>query len=346
MKIWKNTAMIKILIPMARLYRWIMQLRNRLYDQGVLKTYSVSTKVISVGNITVGGTGKTPVVEAIAAYFLMREKRVAIQSRGYGRSGRGSVVVSDGKRILATSEQSGDEPFMLANNLPGAIVMVGEDRYETVLQIHEKFKPDVIILDDAFQHRRIHRDLDIVTVDTSSPWGNGQCLPAGPLRESPAGLQRAHLIVLTRSDDSEKTAEARTAVSNTGTKAMMTSAAHEPVEWIHYKSRKAQPLNFLKHKQVISIAGIGNPDSFLTTLKGLGVHPMEFIRFPDHHRYKQHDMDYINSAGVKHSAMAIITTEKDGARLHSVDGLDLPVYCLKIRCAFHDPSVLEQLLDG
>ncbi|MBN2104444.1 tetraacyldisaccharide 4'-kinase [bacterium] len=343
MKIWNHPALTLFLIPFSMLYEWIMQWRNKLYDTGFLRTHSVNAHVISVGNITVGGTGKTPVVETIARFFYEQGKRVAIQSRGYGRRFRGTLLVSDEKRVLASPEQSGDEPFMLAQHLPGIPVIVGSNRYGAVCQIIQQFHPDIVVLDDAFQHRRIHRDIDIVTIDASMPFGNHRVLPAGPLRERKIGLSRAHLVIQTRADDPDK---GRSGIDQIEayTQASIVSSSHRPIAWMDLNNNQ-YPLDFINGKFVLAVAGIGNPDAFLNTLHQLNIVPVDFIRFVDHYWYKQYDMEKIMIRAVSMGAIAVLTTEKDGVRMRGMINLDLPVYCLKIRCELHDFSVIQNVFD-
>lgn len=343
MTIWNKPGLSKLLTPLAILYQGITQLRNWLYDLGIFKIYHLKCRVIAVGNMTVGGTGKTPLAELIALEFQKQGKRVAIQSRGYGRRYDETIIVSDGNAVLATPEQAGDEPYLLSRHLPGVPVVVGGNRVQACQLAIKKFQPSVLILDDAFQHRRIHRDLNIVTMDASAPWGNSRLLPAGPLRENKAGLNRADLIVLTRSENKARSVE-QMKYLKTWTQAPMVTSTHDPIEWVDLKNKTVHDLNFLTDQFVIAVAGIGNPQSFLTTLRSIGIKPKDYLHFPDHHWYMQHDIDRIMSIAIRHSAMAILTTEKDSVRMQGLRSLDIPIYCLKIKCTIHECEIFQQLL--
>jgi len=344
MNVWNHPVFVLLMIPFSLIYTWIMQWRNRLYDIGIFKIHSVGAQVVSVGNLTVGGTGKTPVVEAIARIYQEHGKRVAVQSRGYGRYLKGTLLVSDEKRLLAGPEQAGDEPFLLAKHLPGVPVIVSSDRYDALCQVVRQFHPDVVILDDAFQHRRIHRDIDVVTIDALKPYGNGRIIPAGPLREKKKGLNRADLIIQTRADCIEE-AQSRMSEIIPYTGAPIFSSVHQPVSWMNLQLNKMYPLDFINGKLVLAMAGIGNPDAFLATLRQLNIEPVDFIRFSDHYWYKKKDVEKIIARAINMSAMAVLTTEKDGVRMLNMSHFDLPVYCLKIQCEFHDYSMVRNIFD-
>jgi tetraacyldisaccharide 4'-kinase len=201
MHILTNKLWQILLSPFSIVYGFIITLRNLLYDCKILPAYRIQgCPVICVGNITVGGTGKTPAVEYLADYLRRNDKKVAILSRGYGRKSAGTILVSDGEEIRTTPEISGDEPYLLATNLKEVIVVVESDRVAGAAYIKNNFHPDVIILDDGFQHRRLYRDADIVLYDCSTPLGLPLTLPGGKLREPLWNLNRADMIWLSRTD--------------------------------------------------------------------------------------------------------------------------------------------------
>jgi tetraacyldisaccharide 4'-kinase len=342
MRAWQHTVLSGLLLPFAWLYGGITTYRNQLY-QRILKPVRLDAKIISVGNITVGGTGKTPFVETIARYLQNQGKQVVIQSRGYGRRSAGFITVSDGKNLLVTPDLAGDEPYLLARKLPGVPVIVGNDRLSATQQAIERFQPDVVILDDAFQHRRITRDLDIVLLDTRRPWGNGRLLPAGPLRETPENINRAGLIVLTRSEDPKMTSLRLNALKMQTGIPIITSK-HRPIEWADIHANKAHALQHLQHKDLVAFCGIGNPDSFIKTLNEIGIKPLVTMNFKDHHWYTEKDMVKIKQTAVKSGATVLVTTEKDGVRLIGLRDLDLPIYCLRIECTIDRFELLNQLL--
>ena len=342
MRIWQHPVVSVLLLPFAWLYWVITAFRNRLYDR-IFKPVRLDVTVISVGNITVGGTGKTPLVEAIARFVQKQGKKVVIQSRGYGRRSHGTLIASDGKNSPVPPELAGDEPYLLAKKLPGVPIMVGSDRLTATRQAIKMFHPDVVILDDAFQHRRIGRDLDIVLLDTRKPWGNGRLLPAGPLREIPANINRASLIVLTRSDDPEITNQ-RLKTLRALTDIPVIRSEHRPVEWVDVHMRKVHLLQHLHNQNLVAFSGIGHPDSFIDTLKAIEIEPSVVIHFRDHHWYTAKDMIKIERTALKIGATALITTEKDGVRIIGIKELDLPIYCLRIECIMDRFEILNQLL--
>jgi len=192
MNIFNNKFYQFLLYPFSLIFKLITWIRNRLYDKNIFRSLKANQcKIISVGNISVGGTGKTPVIRFLADYLKEMGFKVAILSRGYRRKSKGTIIVSDGNETLANLQQAGDEPYLLARQLDSIPVIVEADRYKGARFIQDNFQPDVILLDDAFQHRRLHRDLDIVLVDASVGFGRGFLLPAGFLREPISSLKRA-----------------------------------------------------------------------------------------------------------------------------------------------------------
>jgi tetraacyldisaccharide 4'-kinase len=299
-----------------------MRMRNALYDRGWLQSFSVPAAVVSVGNLTVGGTGKTPLVEALALFFSEEGFRPAVVSRGYGRKAGKGVVVSDGKRILCDAEKTGDEPLLLARRLPGIPVLVDADRVAGAAKAARDFGCDLILLDDGFQHRRLRRDADVVVLRRRNPYGNGLVLPAGPLREPKRGLNRAQVLVLTGDGPEAPDIPPLAALS----------ANPRPVHWVEYPSGREHPLDALRHRFVFAFSGIGNPESFARTLAELGVMLVGPHRaFRDHHRYSPGDVKRVAGLADSHGAVAVVTTEKDAVRLAGPWPGRVPLYYLRIR---------------
>jgi tetraacyldisaccharide 4'-kinase len=284
-------------------------LRNRLYDGGGLPRTKLPCPVISVGNLTVGGTGKTPLVMLLAELMQEAGWRPAILSRGFGgRSSRGVHVVSDGRRLLATPETAGDEPVLMARTLPSVPVLTGPDRVRTGKAALDRFGAKLLILDDAFQHRRLARDLDIVLTDLTLPFGNGCLLPAGPLREPVQALKRARIVIRTGSE-----AEVRTSPASTDAGGLR--GFHRPCELVRGDGAERHPPAMLAGKRLLAFAGLGRPDAFRKTLAALGADVADFLPFPDHHAYRRSDIEGIRQRAVAASAEFIVTTEKDAVRL-------------------------------
>ncbi len=329
MRIWENRVCGVILWPLSVVYGWGVKLRNRLYAGGVLPSVRPGAKVISVGNLTVGGTGKTPLVERLARILQEGGYHVAVLSRGYGRRKKGTAVVSDGHRIQATPEEAGDEPILLAERLRGVPVIVGKDRVKSGRLAIENWGSGVLLLDDGFQHRRIKRDLDLMVLDVTRPWGNRRLLPAGPLREPLSSLQRADVIVFTRIDEPIDV-ERQISRVREFTDIPILLARHRPLKWISSLDAKAYPLECLKGKRILGFAGIGNPKAFQKSLEALGVETVQFLRYRDHHWYTRKDVKKIIQKAEEKGAEAVVTTEKDSVRLPAQTECGFPMYYLRI----------------
>ncbi len=298
-------------------YGGAVRARNRLFDLGVLKQEKVGCPVVSVGNLTVGGTGKTPMVILLAGMLRDRGMRPAVLSRGYGGKSTSEVlVVSDGRQILAGPQEAGDEPVLIARRLKGIPVLAGAKRALTGRYARENFGVDVMVLDDGFQHRWIHRDLDVVLLDSRQPLGNGLLLPRGPLREPPSALERAGVVVFTRSQDSTgPLMEKELSGILSGRPVLRTRI--RPTKLVGADGTEL-PLSFLTGKKVFAFAGIAQPDSFRQTLEGLGVVIAGFRAFPDHHRYTAEDWSRIEHDAGLARADIVLATEKDLVKLQGI----------------------------
>jgi tetraacyldisaccharide 4'-kinase len=290
-------------------YRGAVAARNRLYDRGLLRQERLPCPVISVGNLTVGGTGKTPTVIRLAAMLRDKGCRPAVLSRGYGGTARAPInTVSDGKRVLMEWGESGDEPLLIARSVPGIPVLTGPERIRTGRAAVERYGADILILDDAFQHRALFRDLDIVMLDATRPFGNGYLLPRGPLREPHEALRRADLLITTGGSE--------TAITPRGVPLLPTfRGVHRPRELVEAATGRALPLAELRGKKVCAFAGIGSPEAFRQSLAALGAEIVSFRAFPDHHPYRLADLEALRRLAGESAAGRIVTTEKDGIRL-------------------------------
>jgi tetraacyldisaccharide 4'-kinase len=289
------------------LYRLSILLRNRLYDLGFLRQEKLPCPVISVGNITVGGTGKTPMVIYLANLLKDKGFRPAVLSRGYkGKTKAPINIVSDGKRLFMKPEDCGDEPALIAKALNGVPVLTGSQRVLTGRVAMEQFGADILILDDAFQHRQLARDVDIVLLNTGKPLGNGFLLPAGPLREPPSSLKRTDFIVRTGAD---------TPITAVSSSKPEYRALHQAVAIVNGATGRDYPLENLRGRRVCAFAGIGSPDAFRKTLTEIGAEVVAYLPFPDHHAYSREDIREIQKRAVEEKADMIVTTEKDGVKL-------------------------------
>ncbi len=334
-----------LLSPLLRIlslpYEVILRLRAMAYKTGLFHTRRLPKPVISVGNITVGGTGKTPVVALIAHYFLSRGKRVAVLSRGYGGLSKGKVgIVSDGRNILMTPAEAGDEPFMLAEKIPGLAVAIGADRFEAGLYALGRLNPDIFILDDGFQHLRLHRDVNILLMDKNRPFANGHVLPAGLLREPRAAARRADLIIFTRCGKNEPV--------DHFPGIPFCKATHELVGVVAQTGGDMEPLSNLSRLRGVAFAGIAETASFFLMLDEAGLNITAKLHFPDHCRYGDKEIAEIVQARKSVRADYLITTEKDMVKLspysQELGGIYAAVLEVKIGEMKHLADKLEKLL--
>lgn len=300
-------------------YGWATRWRNNAFDRGLRETRRAPAPVISVGNLTLGGTGKTPCVEYVAGFFRDCGRRVAILSRGYG-SNRGA----------------NDEALLLDWNLPGVPHLQGRDRVALATQAIQELGSEVLVLDDGFQHRRLGRDLDLVLVDATDPWGHGYLFPRGLLRESPQGLRRAHTIVLTRTDQvcSKERGRLREAIARIAPDVPLVETRHQPCFLVN-ADRASAPLETLRRRRVAAFCGIGNPEAFRRTLAALSADVQSFRVFPDHHRYTQADEDDLSAWAVKLPREGfLVTTQKDLVKLRRAELGGRGLWAVRICLAF------------
>jgi tetraacyldisaccharide 4'-kinase len=329
---------VALLTPPALAYRAAVAWRNRRYDRPGAAVHP-GIPVISVGNLTVGGTGKTPLTAWIASHLLEDGRRPAIVSRGYGgSSGRGPCVVSRGAGPLVPAGVAGDEPVLLARRLPGVLVVVGSDRLAGARAAREA-GADVLVLDDGFQHRRLARDLDLVLLDSHDPFGAFRLLPSGPLREPVASLKRADAVILTRSRPGEPLPFLERVIRRHAGDVPLLRAGHRATGFVD-AAGSAQP----PPGRAVAFCGIGSPDTFLVDLLSEGVEVLEERRFPDHHRFRPAELAEIAALARRHGAVPV-TTEKDLVRLPGP--VPLPdVLALRIEAVPHEPARLRALLEG
>lgn len=321
-RIWNDDDSIRrfsptraILYLFSGLYRLIIHLRNRLYDRQILPSCKLSCPVISVGNITVGGTGKTPCVISLARMLQHHGYQPAVISRGYGGKNPKSVnVVSDQKSILLSADIAGDEPLLIARSLPGVPVITGAKRKLTGQAAIDQFGVNVLICDDAFQHRQISRDIDIVLLDFEKPLGNGHLLPAGELREPTGALKRAGCMILTRANETGPLPSDIARISYASGIPVF-RAAHRFVELIRPEENLPLPPSVLRGKKVFAFCGIAKPASFKKLLQEAETEIISFVDFPDHYAYKKRDLEELEQHFRTAGADYWITTEKDAMRL-------------------------------
>lgn len=330
----------------SKLFQVAVIARRFLYNRRILRDSTLGVQVIAIGNLTVGGTGKTPVVEKFARELKDQGRNVAILSRGYRSKPvpfhqwavkkalfRDDTtpprVVSDGRSLLLDSEMAGDEPYMLASNLRDVVVLVDKDRVKSGRYAIEKFGCDTLLLDDGFQYWKLRgRRQDIVLIDRQQPFGNERLLPRGTLREPPSHLARASTIFITKSDGN--TAELRRRIAQVNPGAGIIECIHHPLYLEDVFTGRRVGIEFLKDRKIASLSGIAQPESFEESLVNLGAELVYAKRFADHHRFSQQEILNVINRSKKRQADTIVTTQKDAVRFPKIDRRDLPIYFMRV----------------
>jgi tetraacyldisaccharide 4'-kinase len=335
-----------ILYCLSKIFQVAVKTRRFLYNVRILRDSTLGVQVIAIGNLTVGGTGKTPVVEKFARELKDQGRTVAILSRGYRskpppfrtrlinkllfrEDSTPPRVVSDGKSLLLDSDAAGDEPYMLASNLKDVVVLVDKDRVKSGRYAIEKFGCDTLLLDDGFQYWKLRgRRHDVVLIDRQQPFGNERLLPRGTLREPPSHLARASTIFITKSDGN--TGELRKRIAQHNSTAGIIECIHHPLYFEDVFTGQRCDLNLIKGRKIASLSGIAQPESFEHSLTGLSASIVYSKRFADHHRFTQQEILNTINRSKKRQAELIITTQKDAVRFPKIDRRDLPIYFVRV----------------
>ena len=324
--------------------------------KGMAEAVSVSVPVVSVGNVTAGGTGKTPCIILLSQLLLKAGKKPAILSRGY-RSGleQEGGMVSDGKTIQVSQKMAGDEPYMMALKLPGVPIFVGKDRLSSAKKAID-LGADILLLDDGFQYWKLKREKDIILIDCTNPFGYGHALPRGLLREPLTALKRASLFILTKSDQVHHTDkdEIKEKLQALAPEIPILESSHSPAKVVLYEKWKKSihegPLAEVKMKKVFLLSGIGNPAAFRETAKEAGLRPLGDMAFPDHHAYTEEDVRNAISEAKAKGAELIVMTEKDAVKmmnLSSITKSEIPFAVLEIEMTIREGAEeLENLVVG
>ncbi len=303
------------------------------YHLGIRKRYRLPCPVISIGNLTTGGTGKTPMTQTLCRLLQAEGRKVAILSRGYGgRHERGCAVVSDGQNVRLNAREAGDEAYLLARTLTGVPVVVGKDRRVTGKLAWEQFQPDVIVLDDGMQFWQLHRDLDIVLLNACEPFDNGWTFPRGLLREPPSHLRRAGIVVLTniKRAGPDQTEAVRAMVQQLAPGLPVFTADLAPRGLRAVADRSELPTDWLEGRRVCALCAIGNPASFESMIGELGGVLAARFRFRDHQEITLADREQVFAAGCQAQAQAVITTEKDAVKMAPLKS-PLPLLALQVK---------------
>lgn len=331
------------LLFLSTIYRALVQGRYQLYRWRILPTRRLPLKLVCVGNMTMGGTGKTPVVEYVARALKGAGMRVAVFSRGYrGKQEKGLGVVSDGKAVLLSQTESGDEPYLLARRLEGIPVLVGSNRYRSGRVAHEHFGTQVAVLDDGFQHVQLHRDMNILLVDGREEFGNGHLFPSGSLREPLGGLARADQFLITKAEHPDKVEAIEATLKRWNPKAGIFHGRYAPECLFDPKTGQRDTVDSLRGRKILAFAGLANPDYFFELLESLGAVLVEEVVFSDHHPYIEEDLEIIEKA-MSHAEW-VVTTEKDMVRLEDLNLEGLPLRVLEIRMKISDEGAFRKAL--
>jgi tetraacyldisaccharide 4'-kinase len=342
----RATLLRGILYCLSHVYRLLVNLRLKLYESRILRPRSLGCLVVSIGNLTVGGTGKTPVVEKFARALTEGGRKVAILSRGYKSvkppllerlknrlSGKAEMnpprIVSDGENILLDSRTAGDEPHRLASNLKGVAVIVDKDRVKGGLHAIKNHQADTLLLDDGLQYLRHRHRLDIVLVDRYAPFGNEYLLPRGTLREPPPNLRRAHYIFITKCNG-DPNDELVARIRKYNRTAEIIECCHQPLYLENVITGDRRPLEDLQGAYIGTISGIAVPESFEAGLRGLGARIEATRRYTDHHRYTAPEIERFVNRCIDRDLELIVTTEKDSVRFPPLEDSDIPICFLRV----------------
>ena len=320
-----------------------MQIRNWLFDIGLIKIHTYNIPIISVGNITAGGTGKTPFIIYLANFFKQKKMHIAVISRGYGRKTKGYQLVSDGQRFKGETEKHGDEPVLIARSLANVLVAVSEKRYVAIDDILKKYSIDLILLDDGFQHRYIARKVDLLLIRNTGLLKNKFVLPAGQLREFKFNKKRAQIII--------DTSRERSRTSND-----IFNCNFQPMQFIDINFKTFGKMSALQNKRCLAFAGIANPDSFKNSLKEQNIDIAEFISFRDHYAYNYSDLEVLINKCLIEKINYLICTEKDLVKICEIDHVeellknyDIKLIALRIGAILNNENAffrkLNSLLD-
>ena len=333
--------LLAILKGISCIFALVVAFRYFLYNSGIIRRFPLGIQVISIGNVTAGGTGKTPVTEIFARTLAQAGRKVAILSRGYRRKEAPwyqriftqvidpPLVVSDGRRVLLDSAVGGDEPYMLASNLPGVAVLVDRNRVKAGRYAIKRLGCDTIILDDGFQYQKLKHSIEVVLVDSTNPFGNGHMLPRGVLREPARHLKRADIIFLTKCRG--ETGAIKEEIRKYNRTAEIVECNHTPRILRDVWSREEYPLKWLEGKTVCTLSGIASPKGFENSLRHMGAKVVWCDRYADHHRYDSSEILYALNRTADMGAEALVTTEKDAVRFPRFE--TSPVKCLYLRIA-------------
>ena len=341
--LFNSNLIIILLLPLSILFRVIITIRNYLYDTSSLKVRTLPCKVISIGNITTGGSGKTPTVEFLSLYLKSLGKNVGIISRGYGRTSKNTKIVTDGINKPNSWESYGDEAFLLANKLDNVPIIVGKSKYDSGLKMATEFNTDIIIIDDGFQHRSLHRDLDIVLVNSKDTSKEHRPFPLGELREDLSNLKRADLIIYTKYNIHNISDYLINTLNHIKINKIK-SAIDIDDKLIDSKNKEAN-IDIIRSKNVFLLSGVGDNEGFKKTVEKAGCNILGHKKFIDHYSYKAKDIKTAHREAIKVDAKYLVTTEKDIIKMKDFE-FELPLYAIKMKLTFHPEDEMKNKIES
>lgn len=348
LKFSSNPLILLLLSPFSKIYHFFVFLRNFLYDKKILKSFESDVPLISVGNLTLGGTGKTPLVAYLSEFLQSQGKKVVIVSRGYkgSKSSNKVFTVSDGQgHIFGSPEECGDEPFLLASWLSDTPVLISKMRASAIQQAESQFSPDYIILDDGYQHRAVSRDIDILLIDAMDPFGNYRLPPSGILREPIKNLCRADIILINRAEEDEDLLTLRRILRRHNEKALVFQLGNRITKLFKLGSDAALDSENINGVKCYLFCAIGNPHGFTLNIEKLGAQLVGHKYFRDHYQYTDEDLKKIFREAEKAGASIILTTQKDMVRIKEYDeSSSLPLYYAKLELALYKEEEFLQAL--
>jgi len=331
---------------LAQLASAAVTTRNLCFQKGFFSSQALAHPVVSVGNLTLGGTGKTPVVIFLARLLQRAGYQPVVLTRGYKRQqGPEVLTVSDGRKLLCSFEESGDEALLLARELEGVPVVVGRDRYRAGRAAEDRQPGKLVyLLDDGFQHLRLKRNLNLLLIDATDPFGGGRLFPAGRLREPLRGLRRADWVIITRSHIGRDTEEAEMEIRRWNRTVPISYFHHDATALRELKSGRSLPMRDFMGKPVTALAAVGNPAVFLHDLAHYQMRSVDLAFFRDHHRFRQSEIDQVLERQSAQGSEAVVTTEKDAVRLEGLDFPEGKVFALRIQALPEEPEEFQKQL--
>ena len=325
------------------IYKCLVAIRKIFYETKILSTKSLKCKVISIGNITVGGSGKTPTVEYLSKLLQSKGHKVGIISRGYKRKSKSTIVVTDGKKKPESWEHVGDEPFLLAHKLENIPIVVGASRYKAGSMMIKKFQPDVILIDDGFQHLSLHRDLDIVLVNSNDKESDHKLIPSGKLREPISNIDRADLIIITKSNIHQPSNYLKNKIENFNRPIIYNEIQIEDL--LQYKNNEINKLEKIANKKVYLFSALGDNESFKKIMDNTDAEIVGHSKYLDHHHYTSDDLKDIEQKAIKCNAEFLITTEKDLVKINSQYN-KIDIYAVRMKMLFKPENSFSENIEA